>query len=263
MTRAAAAGCATLLIVRGAGKHYSNVRSWVILGIPWAIACGGQVSEPHDGDGPSTQMSTADPTETSTDDDSSTDAYGPGFGNGEFPTVSVDGLTVQLSVDSIEEEPQLSPMFATPLGTGSWFESPPSSTARTAELDPPRGASTHAYYLDGDAANETKSLTAYLNLKNVALDLRGYVAFGFWARFEDAAGPIHVRANPHYEGTPAPGYALGISDEWDFYFVEFEDLQIDSSAVMELELVVGDQSTSGRFWLDDFGFVCDGECPSE
>lgn len=243
-----------------------NVRSWIIIGMPWVIACGGQVSESGGDDDSSTDMSSEDPTQASTDDntnESSPDEHGSDLGNGEFPEVAADGLTVQLSVDSIEEEPELSPVFATPLGTGSWFENPSADVAQIAELDQPRGASTHAYYLDGNEANETKSLLAYLNLTSVALDLRGYVGFGFWARFEDAAATIHVRADPSYDGTPAPGFALGISDEWDFHFVSFEHLEIDGSAVMELELVVGDQSDSGRFWLDDFGFVCDGACPSE
>lgn len=234
------------------------------------FGCGGVVREPGGMDPPE-DTSTGEGATGTTEDESTTDPGGErgwddSWNDGEFRTVTVDGMTIQLSEDQREANPgrQTASSFATPAGIGNWFESPSALDAKLAELDPPRGVSTHAYYYYRERAdaNELRSIFAYLSLSPGAVDLSAYAGFGFWARFDDASAIIYVRADPGSElGTPAPGYTLRVSDEWAFYFVSLESLEIAGSVISELHFIVGDQGESGTFWIDDFGFVCDGDCP--
>jgi len=281
-----------------------NARNLILATLPWMVACGrvttpdGEAEESTDqltaGSGGNQGSDTAQ--DDSAQDDSgnqdtadhdtahddtadgtshSGDSQDTGAGGQygyEFRTVEVDDETVRITLDysEIEEVSVEASAFlisGSSASMGNWFNG--TKDAEIGKLDPPRGESTHAYFLAGDDAVAPQTLWAQLDHPlGRPMDFSALQGFGFWARFENADEVVHVlgnaegRAIQSYEdGDPLPGFKLSVSTEWEFYFLTFAALDVDSTAVTSLDFVVSDQSASGAFWIDDFGFVCDGICP--
>ena len=157
---------------------------------------------------------------------------------------------------------------------GNWFVSAPAPNAYQrdavrAEISPPRDQSVWAFRVE-DSGRE-RGIDLWAQLDHPAgrpVDLGAYTGFAFWARHSGDSRQLIVAMNPGvpYFDAPAsiPSVELSVSSEWQRFELDFDQFDIDISAVASFDFIAGAGGGAFELWIDDLSLRCRSACdPSD
>jgi hypothetical protein len=153
-------------------------------------------------------------------------------------------------------------------GLGNWFVSSSDGSygdAPIADVIPPRGDSQKAYHVLQASPGVVVDLFAQLHHpEGTPVDLSAYAGVSFWARLDSPSGVIAVAFGADGQLSKlasVPQKLVSLGGDWAQFLVRFDDVNLDRSAVSSIDFVLDGSSDLRGLWLDELGFLCQGNCP--
>jgi hypothetical protein len=153
-------------------------------------------------------------------------------------------------------------------GLGNWFVSSSDGSFGDAPVDavlPPRGDSQEAYHVMQKDPAVAMDLWAQLHHpQGDGVDLSAYAGVSFWARLDSPSGALTVAfgANGQFSKLASlPQKVVPLSGDWAQFLVRFDAVNVDRTSVSSIDFVLEGSSEPLGLWVDDLGFLCQGDCP--
>jgi hypothetical protein len=156
-------------------------------------------------------------------------------------------------------------------GLGNWFMTSADGSQTDSQLeriDPSRPESGEAHHVSSEPGSPGAVgavLWAQLNHPQGApVDLSGYTGLSFRARaigFDELIVTTNGNGGYFRDLSLPPIRRLSVSQDWQHYFVTFDQLEVERSAISSFDFVIVGRGKPFDLWVGDVTLTCDGTCP--